>query len=126
MLLSFTLLPATINFGCAAEIIRYSTYQITDGYTEGDLKWTDEDTEKFISNFLSPEVGILALHKPGEDGGIGQIAAAVGLVTAHLHVLDHGSSGPLQHHQLLGFLHLLPLYQGHDTPADQGSVPLLL
>ena len=42
----------------AAEILRYSSYQVTDGYTEEELAWTEEDTEKFISNFLSPEVEV--------------------------------------------------------------------
>lgn len=42
----------------AAEILRYSSYQVTDGYTDAELKWTDADTEKFISNFLSPEVEV--------------------------------------------------------------------
>ncbi|MDE7326523.1 MAG: hypothetical protein K2N63_09635 [Lachnospiraceae bacterium] len=42
----------------AAEILRYSTYEVTDGYTDAELAWTDEDTEKFISNFLSPEVEV--------------------------------------------------------------------
>lgn len=42
----------------AAEILRYSTYEVTEGYTDAELAWTDEDTEKFISNFLSPEVEV--------------------------------------------------------------------
>ncbi len=42
----------------AAEILRYSTYEVTDGYTDAELAWTDEDTEKFISNFLAPEVEV--------------------------------------------------------------------
>lgn len=42
----------------AAEILRCSTYEVTDGYTEEELAWTEEDTEKFITNFLSPEVEV--------------------------------------------------------------------
>lgn len=42
----------------AAEIIRYSSYEVTSGYTEADLKWTDTDTEKFISNFISPNIAV--------------------------------------------------------------------
>lgn len=34
----------------AAEILRCSTYEVTEGYTEEELAWTDEDTEKFITN----------------------------------------------------------------------------
>lgn len=70
----------------AAEIIRYSTYQITDGYTEGDLKWTDEDTEKFISNFLSPEV---AVFQSSPDRFMNQhLYSNMGIMSAYLFMDD--------------------------------------
>ncbi len=40
----------------AAEIIRYSDYQVTGDYTETDLDWTEEDIQKFIDNLLNPAV----------------------------------------------------------------------
>ena len=48
----------TYRICIAAEILRCSTYQITNGYTEGDLAWTNGDTEKFISNFISPNIEV--------------------------------------------------------------------
>ncbi len=44
------------RFCMALEIMRYSTYQVTDGYTEEELKWTDEDTDSIINNLLQPSV----------------------------------------------------------------------
>ena len=40
----------------AAEIIRYSTYEVSDGYAEKDLKWTDQEITDFINNLVSPAV----------------------------------------------------------------------
>ena len=44
------------RFCMALEIMRYSTYQVTEGYTEEELKWTDEDTDSIINNLLQPSV----------------------------------------------------------------------
>jgi hypothetical protein len=44
------------RFCMALEIMRCSTYTLSEGYTEEELKWTDEDTELIIRNFVRPSV----------------------------------------------------------------------
>ncbi len=38
----------------AAEIIRYSTYQTTEGYTDAELQWTDQEISHFKEYLLRP------------------------------------------------------------------------
>lgn len=38
----------------AAEIIRYSTYQATEGYTDEELQWTEEEISCFEEHLLKP------------------------------------------------------------------------
>ncbi len=40
----------------AAEIIRYSSYTVTDGYKDEDLNWTESEIEAFITNLVEPAV----------------------------------------------------------------------
>jgi len=40
----------------AAEIIRYSSYQVTDGYADADLNWAEGEINDFIHNLVSPAV----------------------------------------------------------------------
>nr|MCR5753307.1 putative Ig domain-containing protein [Acetatifactor sp.] len=40
----------------AAEIIRYSSYEVTEGYTDADLNWTEDEITAFINNLVSPAV----------------------------------------------------------------------
>ena len=40
----------------AAEIIRYSSYELTEGYSETDLKWTQEEIDAFVEHLVKPSV----------------------------------------------------------------------
>ena len=40
----------------AAELIRYSSYEITADYTEADLHWTEDEIEAFCRNLLRPAI----------------------------------------------------------------------
>nr|MCR5753256.1 Ig domain-containing protein [Acetatifactor sp.] len=40
----------------AAEILRYTSFEVTDGYTTQQLEWTAQDTEYFINNLVDPTV----------------------------------------------------------------------
>ncbi len=40
----------------AAEIIRYSSYETTAGYSDTDLNWTDAEITAFINNLVKPSV----------------------------------------------------------------------
>lgn len=40
----------------AAELIRCSTYQVTEGYEDSDLRWTDQEISCFVSHLLRPAV----------------------------------------------------------------------
>ncbi len=44
------------RFCMAMEIMRYSDYEVTEGFTKAELEWTDSDTEKIIENFIRPSV----------------------------------------------------------------------
>lgn len=40
----------------AAEIIRYSSYQLSGDYTDADLAWTEEDTNQLTTNLINPAI----------------------------------------------------------------------
>lgn len=42
----------------AAEIIRCSSYEVTEGYTEEELNWRSEEIDQFITNLVSPVVEV--------------------------------------------------------------------
>ncbi len=44
------------RFCMALEIMRCSTYTLTEGYADQELCWTDEDTDLIIRNFVRPSV----------------------------------------------------------------------
>lgn len=44
------------RFCMAADIMRCSTFEATEGFSVEELEWTDEDTEKVIENFIRPSV----------------------------------------------------------------------
>ncbi len=70
----------------AAEILRYSTYEVTEGYTEDELAWTEDDTEKFVSNFLCP---IVELFQFSPDYFMNQhLYTTIGGMSAYLFMDD--------------------------------------
>lgn len=73
----------------AAEILRYSTYRLTNGYMEADLTWTDEDTRKFICNFLNPEIDVF---QSSPDRFMNQhLYTTIGAMSAYLFMDDADS-----------------------------------
>ncbi len=51
----------------AAEIIRYTDYKVTEGYTEADLKWTNEEIQQFKDKMVRPAVKTFSDFEGGES-----------------------------------------------------------
>lgn len=91
----------------AAEIIRYSSYQVTDGFTAEELQWTDDDTDRFIHNLVKPMVEVF---QSSPDHFMNQ----------HLYTLIGAMSGYLFMDDAQGYARSVEWFTVNKNARDQG------
>lgn len=76
-----------MNRMCAgAEIIRYSTYRETEGYSDCELNWTEEEISRFMQNLIRPAVKTF-LSSPNEFMNQ-HLYTVIGAMSAYLFMDD--------------------------------------
>lgn len=91
----------------AAEIIRYSSYQVTEGYTEEDLNWTLQQIQDFSDHLVRP---VIETFQSSPDHFMNQ----------HLYTVIGAMSGYLFLDDAQGYAKTVEWFTVNKDAADQG------